>query len=391
MKRKYLLTICLLVLLGMCAFLPGCKMIDDQQDDCPTEISVTCALDLESNKDQELDDKLGSEHDLPLRLALDDFLTKNIFVKTAHDVDMLFYDQRKRGKMTASQHEVMDATEREYVVRLDASDYRMAGVANLSALPMMTLEDPENTSPVSIVQKNGDKLSSHPTAIFAARQRMLVRDKEGQHYDISYHMANAAAALVLNRDSCMVRSVRAEYGGLADSFKLLDSAYTFDHHTLIEAQQIDVMPYIGSDEDVSYESDIWVYDVFWNRWKQVPLMLCGVGFPSPNVGSEVIGTFPKIWTIYLYVTLASGAVTRTEIYIGKPLQAGHLMIIKGWICGDGSFTATPEHPPYNPSGGPDVPEPPEPPEPEPPASDSTVVGVSVQLNWSQGPEFNPEL
>jgi hypothetical protein len=64
-----------------------------------------------------------------------------------------------------------------------------------------------------------------------------------------------------------------------------------------------------------------VYDIFWTRWKKVPLMLCGVGFPSPNVSSEVIGTYPKIWTIYLYVTLPDNTVTRSEIYIGKPLQA----------------------------------------------------------------------
>ena len=391
MKRLFVTTaVGLLALLGMSAFLSGCKLIDDSQEDCPEEITITCSLNLSSNKDQELDDKLGSDHDLPIRQALDDYLTRNIFVTNAHDVDMMFYDQRKRGKLTATQHEIMDADQREFNVRIKASDYRMAGVANLSRVSLLTLEDVENTSPVSLVQKKGDKLPSHPTAVFTARQRMLVRDKEGQHYDVTYQMANAAAALILNRDSCDVKSIRADYGGLADSFKILDSAYTFDSRTLIETEQIDIVPFMGSDQDISYEEEIWVYDLFWRRWKKVPLMVCGVGFPSPNVSSEVIGTYPKIWTIYLYVTLEDDSVTRTEIYIGKPLQAGHLLIIKGWICADGSFSASPEHQPYNPSGGPDIPPGPEPPEPEPPA-DSTVVGVSVQLNWREGVVLNPEL
>ena len=390
MNLRQLLTICSLDLMVVSSTLTGCALIDDKLTDCPEEITVTCRLNLETNKDQEMDDKLGTDHDIPVRAALENYLT-HVFVNSVHDVDMAFYDQRHRGKMISTQHEIMDADQRVFEVRIPASDYRMAGVANLSALPAVTLEDVENTTaPVSLIQKKGDKLPSHPTAIFSARQRMLVRDRENQEYTVTYQMANAAAALILNRDSCDVKSIRADYGGLADTFKILDSAYTFDHRTLIETDVIDIVPFMGSDQDISYAEDIWVYDLFWTRWKKVPLMVCGVGFPSPNVSSEVIGTYPKIWTIYLYVTLADNSVTRTEIYIGKPLQAGHLLIIKGWICADGSFSASPEHPPYNPSGGPDVPPGPEPPEPEQPV-DSTVVGVSVQLNWQNGPEFNPEL
>ena len=353
MKLRQLLTICSLDLMVVSSTLTGCALIDDKLTDCPEEITMTCRLNLETNKDQEMDDKLGTDHDIPVRAALENYLT-HVFVNSVHDVDMAFYDQRHRGKMISTQHEIMDADQRVFEVRIPASDYRMAGVANLSALPAVTLEDVENTTaPVSLIQKKGDKLPSHPTAIFSARQRMLVRDRENQEYTVTYQMANAAAALILNRDSCDVKSIRADYGGLADTFKILDSAYTFDHRTLIETDVIDIVPFMGSDQDISYAEDIWVYDLFWTRWKKVPLMVCGVGFPSPNVSSEVIGTYPKIWTIYLYVTLADNSVTRTEIYIGKPLQAGHLLIIKGWICADGSFSASPEHPPYNPSGGPD--------------------------------------
>ena len=89
------------------------------------------------------------------------------------------------------------------------------------------------------------------------------------------------------------------------------------------------------------------------------------------------------------MTLQDNTITRSEIYIGKPLQAGHLLIIKGWLMANGGFTGTPEHAPYNPNpGGPDFPEPPEPPEP---VNDSTVVGVSVALDWKDGITINPSL
>lgn len=391
MNRKVLLRLCWIAAGLLTAFAPeGCALIDERVKDCPEEMTVTCYLNLSSNKDLEMDDKLGTEHDRPVRAALEDYL-EHVFVSSVREVDMYFYDQRRRGKMTHEQHEIMDAGEREFEIRLPASDYRVAGAANVSVLPDVTLEGAEgNYEVLRLVQKDAERLPSQPSAVFTARQRMTVRDREDQHFDVRFQMANAAAALIINRDSCDVKGIRAEYSGLSDSFKILDSAYSFNNTTLIGTDLIDIVPFTGSDVDISNEAEPWVYDLFWTRWKKVPLMVCGVGFPSPNVSSEVIGTYPKIWTIYLYVTLQDNSVTRSEIYIGKPLQAGNLLIIKGWLTGEGAFTGTPEHAPYNPDpGGPDFP--PEPPEPPEPAGDSTVVGVHVMLNWTEGPVQRPSL
>ena len=378
MKLRQLLTIFSMDLMVVSSTLTGCALIDEKTADCPEDMALVCALNLVNNKEEEMDARLGSLHDRPVRAALEDYLT-DVFVTSAHDVDLFFYDQRKRGKMTVEEQLVMDADQREFAIKIPASDYRMGSTANLSAQPDLFLVNTDDGYKISLVQKEGERVASHPTAIFTARRRMLVRDNESQRYDVTFQMTNAAAAIVLNRDSCEVKSIRADYGGLADSFKVIDSTYSFGHRTLIEPDRIDIVPFMGLAEDSNYESEPWVYDVFWTRWEKVPIMFCGVGFPSPNVGDEIIGIYPKIWTIYLYVTLPDDTVTRSEIYIGKPLQAGHLMIIKGWICGDGSFTAIPEHVPYFPQPDPDQP------------ADSTVVGVSVQLNWKMGSEFNPDL
>ena len=364
--------------LALCLGMVGtaCALIDERTNDCPEEMTLTCALNLISNKEQELDDNLGTLHDLPLRTALEDYLS-DVFVDAAHDVDMLFYDQRKRGRMTFRQTEVMDAEQKVYELRVPASDYRVAGVSNLSAVPVLSLQDEDDGYALSLEQKRSkDPVPSHPSAIYAARQRILVRERGDQEFNVRFHMANSAAALALNRDSCEVKAIRAVFTGLADTFRILDSTYSFEQHALLEADVIDASPYVKNDE----ESERFLYDIFWERWTKLPLLVCGVGFPSPNVGSAVIGTYPIIWTIELYVTLSDGSVTRNDIYIGKPLEAGHLMIVKGWVTANGSFTPTPEHPPYVPI--PDLPEEP---------VDSTVVGVSVKLNWTAGAEYNPTI
>ncbi len=376
--HRHLLEIAAVLLLT--AAVGACALIDEKTKDCPEEMSLTCALSLVNNKQQELDDNLGTLHDRPLRAALEDYLS-DVFVNTAHDVDMLFYDQRSRGKMTFRQTEIMDAEQKVFSIRVKASDYRVAGVSNLSAVPTVSLQNEEDGYALSLVQKlSSEPVPSHPSAFFAARQRILVRDREDQRFDVSFYMANAAAALALNRDSCDVRSIRVLYSGLADSFRILDSSYSFDQHALLQADVIDARPYVVDDE----EADRFLYDIFWERWTKLPLLACGVGFPSPNVGTAVVGTYPIVWTIDLYVTLATGSVTRSLIYIAKPLQAGHLMIVKGWITAEGAFTPTPEHPPYVP------PMPDDPDNPEQPV-DSVVAGVSVMLNWNEAGQYNPEL
>ena len=359
----------------------ACTLIDERTKDCPEEMTLSCTVSLISNKDEEMNDKLGTLHDLPLRAALEDYLS-DVFVTNTHDVEMLFYDQRRRGKMTFRQTEVMDAEQKVFSLRVPSSDYRVAGVSNLSAVPMLSLENEDDGYALSLVQKPG-LVPSHPAAVYAARKRILVRDKEEQQHDIQFFMANAAAALALNCDSCEVRNIRVTFSGLADTFKILDSTYTFDQHAEMEADVIDASPYVKDYENSDEESERFLYDIFWERWTKLPLMVCAVSFPSPNVGSAVIGTYPIIWTINLYLTLADGSVTRSEIYIGKPLERGQLMIVKGWVTADGSFMATPPHPPYIP--GPDFPEPPE------PSADSTVVGVNVVLNWTEGMNQTPDL
>ena len=357
----------------------ACAMIDEKTKECPEEMTLTCSLNLVNNKEEEMNDKLGTLHDRPLREALEDYIS-TVYANTTHDVDLLFYDQRSRGKMTFRLSEVMDAEQKVFELRVPASDYRVAAVSNLSAVPMVSLQNEEDGYALSLVQKpSKDPVRSHPAAVYAARQRLLVRDRGDQTFNINFNMANCVAALALNRDSCEVKSIRAVFKGLADTYRILDSAYTFEQHADLEAVVIDASPYVKDDE----ESERFLYDIFWERWTKLPLLVCGVGFPSPNVGSAVIGTFPIIWTIDLYVTLADGSVTRNEIYIGKPLESSQLMIVKGWVTANGSFTVTPEHPPYVP--GPDYPV-----DPDQPV-DSLVAGVTVMLNWTESPTQYPDL
>ena len=372
-------------------FLPGgCGLIDEDRVDCPEEVTLTYSLDLISNKDEEMDLKLGREKDLPLRLALEDYL-KGIFVDKAHDVDLSFYNLRQAGDRTDRITEIIDAGRREYDIRLVASDYQHLGVANLTGNGPVILAEDEKAETAMLTEDAlaATTVESHRTGIFSARKRMLIRKDESQHFDAHLYMANDAAALILNVDSCVFRSIRADYQGLADRFRINDSTYFWDRQIHVAADLVDVEPYLPrvSNNGPSY---IWAYDEYWELWERTPVMLCAVGFPSRNVGTAVIGTTPYIWAINLYVELLDGTTTLSQLFIGEPLPASHLMIIKGWLDADGSFKSRPSVPVIpDPTPGPDGPNPPTP--PTPPEWVDVIAGVNVTLNWKEGAIFNPEL
>jgi len=384
MNRLSFVSVCLLCLVAG-GVLSGCGWVDERMADCPEESTMTLIIDLVNNKDAELNSKLGSEHDRPVRAALEDYLT-DVFAGTAHDVDLSFYDQRRRHERTFHQTLVMDAEEKVVAMRIPASDYLVIGAANVSKVPTVKLISEDEEENISLSQGLSKRVETHPAPLFTARRRMLVNQERDQRFEVNFHMINSAAALVLNCDSCEVKSIRAEYGGLADAFRIADSSFLFSGYSMLKTDVIDVEPYLPSlsavEYDITEEAD-WIYDEFWTRWTKTPLMVCGVGFPSPAVASSVEGTTIRIWSIYLYVTLTSGSTTLSELSIGAPLPAGSLKIIKGWLLADGSFSPVPPHEPYNPGpGGPF--------NPDPPTPDSTeVTGVSVSLNWKEGSDYNP--
>ena len=333
----------------------------------------------------ELNEKLSYLKDQPIRKALV-LYTDPIFNPKVQDIDISFFDQRQHGARTFHETNVMNAEEKLFPLDLVASDYRFGGAANLSPTPSVKLTGGENEKELVLMQAS-DAGDPHRAGMFTFRHRAYVKkDTPSQEYTTALCMVNAAAALILNRDSCDVTAISATYEGFADSFNVLDSLYSYDRNLVVNTDPIDVTPYLRSDEDLPMQSE-WGYDPAWIQWVKTPLMVCGVSFPTRNFGTDVINGKVVIWTIHLLVTLADGSVTRNDIFIGQPVMAGHLKIIKGWLLKDGSFAATP---PLVPQGGPSYepgPDPPTPPSPE----DEAVVGISVMLNWRPGMSYEPEL
>ena len=357
-------------IVGLAALCGGCSLIDEELVNCPQDIVVDYHVRLVTNKTQELDAKVGTAKDRPLRMAIEDYLS-GIFVDTAHDADLSFYVQPD-DERTMHAGEIWNASGKTYELKFLTGDYNNLVAANLSDNGVVQLAGDETSAGSYLKQKADKAVESHSTGVFTARKAMqIVLDRKApQHFDVDLFMANDAGGLLLNVDACeSLESVSCEIEGLADGFRLLDSTYTYDAHTLVKADLIDAQPYIdqlsgGTPSMTAMATD----GARWDLWTRTPVILCGVGFSSRNTSETTMDGKPVYWVMHLYATLTDGTVTKSTIYVAEPLPAANLKLIKGWLLKDGSFTPETD-----------------------PELDTMLAGVDVQLDWTPGLQFDPIL
>ena len=178
-------------------------------------------------------------------------------------------------------------------------------------------------------------------------------------------MANCAAAIVLDSRTAKFTDVKIFTKGFATSFNVADSTYQYDNSPLVRAERV-AMP------DTT-------------RW----LAYCAVSYPSKEptalsretnsqlstLSSQQSSTRSRqdtdlpfscadsgqdLWQYECYVTLSDATITKTTLTIRHPLRGGQLKVLRGYIDDQGVIRL------YD-----------------------NEVGVTVELNWQPGNEFNP--
>ena len=328
----------------------SCSMIDDNLDNCGSDYQLNYELRLVTNMTTELETQLTTQTEVAVANALRQHL-KNIFSDYAHDVDLSFYDTGVNDIRQYHESPTMNANQRSYTIYLPVQKYMHLAAANLKDNSIVSLNGDEHCKTSNLIQKTAaadNILPSHTTGLFTARQPMEVVSGKDQTFNVKLYMANCATALVIEPRNHQVKDIKVYTTGFATGFNIKDSTYVFGANTtLIKAETV-TTPEVGD----------WSF--------------CSVNFPSQDPASRVVietedpfvanEEAEKIWEFQVLITNNDGSVTRTVLGIRRPLRAGQLMIIKGFIDDDGSIRPL----------------------------DSTV-GVSVTLNWNEGTSYEPEL
>ena len=342
------------ILLSACWLMAGCSVIDDDLSDCgPAEenYELNYQLRLVTNMETELQTELETQLETELATvanALRAHLT-DIFTEYAHDVDLSFYDTE--GKLERLQHDthLMEAKQKSYTLTLPMRQYLHLAVANIADNPVVGLEGDKYSNSSELRQAAATVsdgfptgvLTSHTTGLFTARQPMEVLEDVSQTFNVHLYMANSAASLVLNPKGQTFTDIKVYTTGFAESFQISDSTYVFPATSpLIKADKVETTNEM--------------------------LCFCSVNFPSRDAAPASVkkraSTNPTLWQFKVYLTKPDGKVTETILDISEPLKAGDLKIIKGELDDDGAVR------PYD-----------------------SKVGVSVQLDWNDGGNYDTPL
>jgi hypothetical protein len=339
-------------LLGIAA-LTSCSVIDEDLSDCDKQAKMDYELRLVTNMNTEMKTQLTTETDLKLEHALRQYLG-GVFTDFAHDVDLSFYDTRDDSLRLQHDEHIMDANQASYTLNLPMRRYMHLATANILDNDLVTLEDDERCHRSRLQQVDRDTIASHSTGIFTARQPMEVLEGVDQNFDVHLYMANCAAMLVLDPRGYDTDGVQVYSTGFATGFNICDSSYVYPTKSpIVRTERIEA-------GDGSQESGDEVG-------------FCSVTFPSrdekgtrtvieteePFIAKESDESF---WEFRVYVLQEDGSITETTLRIKKPLRAGQLMIIKGWLADRGIVMV-----------------------------EDQLVGVSVTLDWNKKSQGDVEL
>lgn len=323
-------------------------LIDDDLTNCGQNYQLNYEMRLVTNMDIELDLVLNAVTDTVVKRVLRKDLS-TIFSDHAHDVDLSFF-RTLDGERSYYRNEIINDNRSSFTFYLPKESYRHLALANIVDAVNVEKTDSLDREKMSIRSYASDTLSSQTTGLFSARLDMEVQDSIDQEFNVHLYMVNSAMALIIDTTGCTVGDIRAFTTGTGCGFNVNDSVFDFSRKPVVVARKVDVseekapLPLmnpvaaataIGSEKILAYTT---------------------VNFPSDDVP-----TADGYWQVYVYVGLPDGKVTQNILKVNTPLHAGDLKVIKTKLSPQGEVT---------------------------PVS-STDVGVSVQLDWKQGGEYEP--
>ena len=319
----------------------GCHLIDDDLSVCGADYLINYRMNLVTEVQTTIDEKLSSDIEKPMADALKAW-SEPYFEGHAHDLDMSFYSLDGTDELLEHKSDTINAKQKSYTLYIPRKDYRHLAVVNIAENSNVTLMGGQYVSSMRIAQREADTLPSHNTAVYTARLDMYMPESDSNlTFNVHLYMASSAVAIVqTNRTATPLRMERVLLSGTASGFSINDSAYAFNHNSLIEAEKV---------IDGCYAM---------------------LSLPSRDAVSAPGGAkaYAKaadnaLWQLRVYVPTADGKVTETVLSFPYPLRAGRMEIVKIEIQDDGSVVV---------GGNPEV-------------------AITVTLDWKEGDEHEIEL
>ena len=325
----------------------ACDTIDEDLSDCGFEVNYELKLvtNIQTKLQTQLRTDLSLQTNVELTTALEAHLG-TIFRDHADDVDLSFYDVQ--GDSTRLEHDqhFLNGKEEQYTLNIPRRHYLHLATANVGQEVGVEAYDVDKCHDARLSQTHLDTVPSHTTGLFSARYDMDIKDSISQTFNVHLYMANSATVLVVDTLGSHVRDIQVYATGFASGFHMADSTYTFsDVSPIVRAERVDIL-------DKRYACFTTV------NFPSRDQLVIPIGAPRRADESDV----EALWEYHIYITTASGSVTRSVVKSHRPLHAEQVLVAHVKLEANG----------------------------EPTTSDPTL-GISVTTDWGQGGQYDPIL
>ena len=321
----------------------GCSIIDDDLSACGEKYTINYEMRIVTDMEMTINEELSLEIEESMAIALKDWLGP-ILSGRAHDLNVNFYSLDARDILRHHWDDVIDATQKSYTLNIPREDYLHLAVVNIAENSNVSLLGEQHSATMHLEQRMGDTLLTQPTAVYTAREIMLMaQDTTRNRFDVHLYMLNNVVALVIDSLGVALPEMDVLLSGTATGFDVKDSTFTFAHPSLLRASRL-------SDQ---------CYAI--------------VGMPSrdsvnvaPMPAKAAAAAKDVLWEVRSYVTLPNGSITETVFSFHRPLEAGALEIIRVNMDENGALEPIDEE--YK-----------------------KEVGVSVKLDWKKGSDYEIDM
>lgn len=337
MKLKNIYTILAATMVGLMG-VSSCDNylgIDDDRDNCGYDFNLTYRVNLDTNKDEEIENWLYAPADMYVRAALQKEWD-DIFRAYSKDLITSFFKLDEDHLDKQENYNDFESKEKSYMIFLDYKRYRNITIANTGQENAMTLSVGDNSKSVKLQANGGEIMQNQHVGVFTGRADIEAGVTESNAYVVNLYQVNCAAALVLDTLGAKIDNARIEILGMANAFNVADSTFFYSENTIVEGRLLNVS---GSDNK----------------------RICYYTLSLPS-RDQALKVGDPIWRMNVYVTLPDGTITKNELEVYSRLRAGFVKIIKAKVQPNGVLEIT-----------------------------DTDVGASFKLDWKSGSEFTPDL
>lgn len=319
----------------------GCSLIDEDISRCNNQVRLTYELRLDPEIVQELEDELDLHSDEQIRTLLKGYVD-NVFTNYARDVDLFFYDTEEPMALVRSLSETMNSSSNTYALSMPVRSYMHTAVTNVKYSELVHIfgNDTYTTGRLEH-EATGEYYAPQKSGLFSTSRRLDVGEKANQRFRIKLQMVNSMTALILDMGKATeVEKVRVVVQGMATGYNLAEDTYTYDENAVF-----------STDEFVTEDG--------------IKHCFAAVHFPShedtatksTDIGDDTDDDPSQtgLWKWVVYATLKDGTVTRSELNMRPPVNAGQLKIRNAFVKDNGEV-----------------------------GSNEVDVSVTVQIDWKPG-------